>query len=61
MDIDDISKDDHLYSHLIDEILSFEQELRDSLGYPNSLPSAVTVLTQAQYLTKWIVIEERCT
>lgn len=60
MDIVDISKDEHLFSHLIDETLSFEQELRDNLGYPSSLPSAITVLTQAQYLTKWIAIEERC-
>lgn len=60
MDIVDIAKDEHLFSHLIDETLSFEQELRDTLGYPNSLPSAMTVLTQAQYLTKWITIEERC-
>lgn len=60
MDIAEIVKDEHLFSHLIDETLSFEQELRDTLGYPNSLPSAISVLTQAQYLTKWIAIEERC-
>lgn len=60
MDIADIARDEHLFSHLIDETLSFEQELRDSLDYPSSFPSAITVLTQAKYLTQWIAIEERC-
>lgn len=60
LDIDEITKDEHLFSHLIDETLAFEQELRDVLGYPNSYYSAITVLTQAKYLTQWIAIEERC-
>lgn len=60
VDIDEIIKDDHLFSHLIDETLSFEQEVRDTLGYPSSYCSAITVLTQAKYLTKWLSIEEQC-
>lgn len=79
-EIDDISRNEILFSHLIDEILAFEQELRSMLGYvpiystfaissinkfhfiryPSSLPSAITVITQAQYLVKWLAIEERC-
>lgn len=59
-DIDEIVKDDHLFSHLIDETLSFEQEVRDTLGYPSSYCSAITVLTQAKYLTKWLSVEEQC-
>lgn len=59
-DIDEIVEDDGLFSHLIDETLAFEQEIRESLGYPSSYCSAITVLTQAQYLTKWLSIEEEC-
>lgn len=60
-DIDKIVEDDRLFSHLIDETLAFEQEIRDSLGYPSSYCSALTVITQPQYLTKWLAIEEECT
>lgn len=59
-DIDEMVEDDALLSHLIDETLSFEQEIRESLGYPSSYCSAITVLTQAKYLTKWLAIEEQC-
>ncbi|XP_031625269.1 RINT1-like protein [Contarinia nasturtii] len=60
-DIDEIVENDALFSHLIDETLAFEQEIRDTLGYPSSYCSAITVLTQAKYLTKWLAIEEQFT
>lgn len=59
-DIDEIVEDDGLFAHLIDETLAFEQEVRDTLGYPSSYCSAITVITQAKYLTKWLAIEEQC-
>lgn len=59
-DIDEITDSEHLFAHLIDETLSFEQEVRDTLGYPSNYCSAITVLTQAKYLTKWLAIEEQC-
>lgn len=59
-DIDELVENDALFSHLIDETLAFEQEIRDTLGYPSSYCSAITVLTQAKYLTKWLAIEEQC-
>lgn len=52
--------EDDLFSHLIDETLSFEQELRDILGYPSSYCNTITVLTEAKYLTRWIRIEKQC-
>lgn len=58
--MDEIIESDHLYAHLIDETLSFEQEIRETLGYPSSYCSAITVLTQAKYLTKWLALEEQC-
>lgn len=60
-DIEDIAVDDHLFAHLLDETLSFEQELRETFRYPITFPSALTVLTQAQYLMKWLAAEENCT
>lgn len=60
IDIDEIAKNEHLFSHLIDETLSFEQEVRETLGYPIGYCSAISVLTQAKYLTKWLAIEEQC-
>lgn len=59
-DIDEVVESDYLFAHLIDETLSFEQELCDTLGYPNYYCSAITVLTQAKYLTKWLAVEEKC-
>lgn len=59
IDIEVISRDEHLFAHLLDETLAFEHELRDSIGYPASFPSAISVITQPQYLLKWISIEER--
>lgn len=59
-DIDEITQSDQLFSHLIDETLAFEQEIRETLGYPISHCSAITVITQAKYLTKWLSIEEQC-
>lgn len=60
-DIEEISFDEQLFAHLIDEILSFEQDLKSTLSYPNALPSAVTVLTQPFFFTKWLSIEEKFT
>ncbi|CRK95451.1 CLUMA_CG008920, isoform A [Clunio marinus] len=60
-DIEEISFDEQLFAHLIDEILSFEQDLKSTLSYPNTLPSAVNVLTQPFFFTKWLSIEEKFT
>jgi len=59
-DIDIISDDDALFSHLIDEVLSFEQELDRVLGFhkDQEFPSLITVITQPQYLSRWLAIEE---
>lgn len=59
-DIEDISQDEHLFAHLLDETLAFEAELRENFGYPNSFPSVICVITQPVYLLKWISLEERC-
>jgi RAD50-interacting protein 1 len=60
-DIEEICFDEQLFAHLIDEILSFEQDLKSTLSYPSTLPSAVTVLTQPVLFAKWLSIEEKFT
>jgi RAD50-interacting protein 1 len=60
-DIEEISLDEQLFAHLIDEILSFEQDLKSTLSYPSILPSAVNVLTQPFFFSKWLNIEEKFT
>ncbi|XP_013109700.1 RINT1-like protein [Stomoxys calcitrans] len=59
LDIEEISRDENLFAHLLDETLAFEAELRDNFGYPASFPSAICVVTQPVYLLKWISLEER--
>lgn len=61
-DIEEISQDQALFSHLLDETLSFEQELKElvKISFLSSFPTAITVLTQPQYLMQWLAIEEKC-
>lgn len=61
-DIEEISKDESYFAHLLDEVLSFEHELRDliKISYLSGFPTPISVLTQAQYMMKWISIEEKC-
>ncbi|KAM7356649.1 RAD50 interactor 1 [Cochliomyia hominivorax] len=59
LDIEEISRDENLFAHLLDETLAFEAELRENFGYPASFPSAICVVTQPVYLLKWISLEER--
>ncbi|XP_053665015.1 RINT1-like protein [Anopheles marshallii] len=60
-DIEQIVQDEALFAHLIDEVLPFEQDLKTSLGYPNSYPSVVSVLVQPLYFLKWMAIEKKFT
>ena len=60
MDIEQIIQDEALFAHLIDEVLPFEQDLKTSLGYPNSYPSVVSVLVQPVFFVKWMAIEKKC-
>ena len=50
--------DDELMPHWVDEILSFEQELR-ALGYPSPLPTSISVLLEEGPFNKWTIIEKR--
>nr|CAG4650896.1 EOG090X04F1 [Simocephalus serrulatus] len=50
-------EDDVILAHTIGEVLSFESELRTSCNYPSSQPSALLVLTQPQFFSRWIALE----
>ncbi|EZA50309.1 RAD50-interacting protein [Ooceraea biroi] len=54
-----VQYDDTLFAHLVDEALGFERELRETLLYPQSEPTTVFVLTQAQIFLKWINMEKK--
>nr|CAD7571698.1 unnamed protein product [Timema californicum] len=51
--------DDALFSHMVDETLGFDRELRESFSYPSTQPSVIGVLTQAQVFVKWIHMEKK--
>lgn len=59
-DIDDFSEDEALFSHMLDEVLAFEAELEEMLGHrrPDDFPSLITVITQPEYLARWLSIEQ---
>ena len=47
-------------AHTIDELLSFERELRLSLYYYQPLPSCIGVLMEQTVFHKWITLERKC-
>nr|CAD7596131.1 unnamed protein product [Timema genevievae] len=58
-EIPHLQYDDALFSHMVDETLGFDRELRESFGYPSTQPSVIGVLTQAQVFVKWIHMEKK--
>ena len=48
------------FSHLIDEVLLFDSELRNTYFYPPILPGCLDVLCLPEALTKWLIIEKKC-
>ena len=55
-----IIDDDYLMSHLIDEILLFDNELRNIHGYPKPYDSAIVVLLEEGPLCRWLNLEKHC-
>ncbi|XP_024084598.1 RAD50-interacting protein 1 isoform X2 [Cimex lectularius] len=58
-DIEEVQFDDLLFSHVVDEALGYERELRSVYNYPQSFPGPTQVLTQAQIFVKWIKMERK--
>lgn len=59
-DLSNFQLEDSIFSHIIDETLLFEHELRNVYGYPNDYPSVTDVLAQADIFFKWINMERKC-
>jgi len=59
-DLSHFQLEDVVFSHIVDETLAFEHELRKVYSYPHDYPSVTEVLTQAQIFFKWINMERKC-
>ena len=59
-DIPNMLYDEHIFSHMIDEVLSFDKELKNSYGYPDNQPGCLHVLTQDNCFDKWLRVEKKC-
>ena len=60
-DLPSVVYNDLLMSHLVDELLLFEKELRMVLGYPRPHTSLLHVLLDEVPLHKWLSLEKGCT
>lgn len=58
--IPEIMYDEHLYSHLIHETLSFHTDMCHLHDYPLGEASCLHVLTAEEPFKKWILIEKKC-
>lgn len=59
-DLSHFQLEDVVFSHIVDETLAFEHELKKIYGYPNHYASVTEVLTQAHIFFKWINMERKC-
>uniref|UniRef100_A0A8D3CE77 RAD50-interacting protein 1 n=1 Tax=Scophthalmus maximus TaxID=52904 RepID=A0A8D3CE77_SCOMX len=51
--------DDVLLSHLVEEVLQFEKELRSNQSYPAVLPGLLHLLLEDAVLQKWLTVERK--
>ncbi|XP_060922720.1 RAD50-interacting protein 1 [Limanda limanda] len=51
--------DDVLLSHLVEEVLQFEKELRSNHSYPAELPGLLHLLLDDAVLQKWLTVERK--
>ncbi|OWF50906.1 RAD50-interacting protein 1-like [Mizuhopecten yessoensis] len=58
-DLPDTMYDEHTFSHLVDEAILFDRELKDGYSYPLGLPCCLSVLTLPRAFHKWIMVEKQ--
>ncbi|GFO00969.1 rad50-interacting protein 1-like [Plakobranchus ocellatus] len=58
-DLPELAYEEANFSHLIDEVLLFDSELRNTYSYPPILPGCLDVLCLPEALTKWLIIEKK--
>lgn len=59
-DLPQLVYDESSLSHLIDEVLLFDSEIRNTYSYPPMLPGCLDVLCLPEALTKWLLVEKKC-
>ena len=52
--------DDYLLSHLIDELLLFDKEIRTIHSYSPLYPACIMVLLDERILCRWLNLEKQC-
>ncbi len=52
-----ISANEALFTHLIDEVLLFDNEMKSLYNYPSNLPGCVSTLVVKPYLDQWLQLE----
>ncbi|CAG5129171.1 unnamed protein product, partial [Candidula unifasciata] len=58
-DLPQLVFDDASFSHLIDEVLLFDSEVRNTYSYPPILPGCLDILCLPEALTKWLLMEKK--
>lgn len=59
-DLPDTMYDEHIFSHLVDEAILFDREVKVGYGYPAGLPCCLSVLTLPRAFHKWTLVEKQC-
>ena len=59
-DLPDLMYDEHQFSHLVDEAILFDREIRSSYGYSSAYPGSLHILTEGEAFQKWLLIEKKC-
>jgi len=58
-DLPEMVYDEANFSHLIDEVLLFDCEIRTTYSYPPVLPGCLDVLCLPEALSKWLLVEKK--
>ncbi|XP_059140447.1 RAD50-interacting protein 1-like [Physella acuta] len=58
-DLPHLVYDEANLSHIIDEILLFDSEIRNTYSYPPILPGCLDVLCLPEALNKWLIVEKK--
>ncbi|XP_060066589.1 RAD50-interacting protein 1-like [Ylistrum balloti] len=58
-DLPETMYDEHIFSHLVDEAILFDRELKDGYSYPPGLPCCLSVLTLPRAFHKWMMVEKQ--
>ena len=59
-DLPKMVENEATFSHLIDEVLLFDCEVRTTYSYPPVLPGCLDVLCLPEALSEWLLVEKKC-